>query len=181
MVCPGESITRPEADVVCSNIGGIIGLPIDATMNSLVYNLHNSYTWIDLTDEGHEGTWTDSSGNTPDFIGWGVGYPNGGNFVYQGGNGVWDDTDTDAYGIYCALCEKGKLSPIIFCNRVFLIENYICGKLILIISYSCYSKPSQDSFLGYIATALYFFFSRKSKFCSFHVVFKCSFQIEMTA
>ena len=67
MVCPAQPITRSEADVVCSNIGGRIGLPIDATMNSLVYNLHNSYTWIDLTDEGHEGTWTDSSGNTPDF------------------------------------------------------------------------------------------------------------------
>ena len=83
-------------------------------METWIWNLHKSYSWIDLSDEETEGKWVDRNGDEATYFSWksddNIQRPNGGktqNCVYQHvkGAGKWDDGDCVNNQMACAVCQ----------------------------------------------------------------------------
>jgi len=73
----------PTAETTCSGQSSHLAIADDANeASALAAAIHvdpnTPYFWDGLTDEGHEGTWLTVTSQTPSFLTWAPGQPNGG-------------------------------------------------------------------------------------------------------
>jgi hypothetical protein len=73
----------PDAEQTCAGQMSHLAIADDANeaaalAAAIKVDPNTPYFWDGLTDEGHEGTWLTVLGQTPSYLRWGVGQPNGG-------------------------------------------------------------------------------------------------------
>jgi hypothetical protein len=102
--------TWSEAMQACDDHGAVLSAPRSAdeqrALSTRSFVIGTRTWWLGITDEGHEGTFTDLAGEPVSFTAFAPGEPNGGedeNCVLLNESAEWEDRPcTEAHAAYCA-------------------------------------------------------------------------------